>query len=183
MDQRHGSGRSCAPHHARILSRENRGAQDARAHGRERTVKTRAFTLVELIAVIAILGVLAAVALPRFLTVGRQARVDSVRAFAGGLQAAAVLAQAKWIATGSTGTSVTMADGATVAVSSATGLPESSYAGIGTAMNCESASACRGMKSTYLFMSMYTPEGAPEGNCTAFYFAATGDVSTALSGC
>jgi len=51
------------------------------------------FTLVELIVVIVILGILAAVALPRFMGLEREARVAAVRSMAGTMLSAANMAR------------------------------------------------------------------------------------------
>lgn len=53
------------------------------------------FTLIELIVVITILGILAAVALPRFIGVQRDARVSKLLALNGSIRAASALAHAR----------------------------------------------------------------------------------------
>ncbi len=75
-------------------------------------VPQRGFTLIELAAAIAILGILAGFALPKFVALRSQARVSATQALGGSVRSAAALAHAMWLAADRT-SPVTM-DGASV---------------------------------------------------------------------
>jgi MSHA pilin protein MshB len=100
--------------------------------------RSKGFTLIELVVVIVVLGILAAVALPRFISVTKDAHESAVKGAGGALASAVLLVRSQWEVNRNNGSTVTpntnvagFGDG-TVDVN-ASGWP----LGTGAVLNCE----------------------------------------------
>ena len=143
-------------------------------------MKTRqqGFTLVELVTVLVILGILAAVAIPKYVSYTTEARVAALNGMAGALRSAAALTQAKYKVVGdATSTSVTLADGTSVTVTSGAngGIPTVAAAGIQAAMNQTGFSFTPAT-------GVWDFSGGAIANCFVTY-AATGAATVTSTGC
>lgn len=94
--------------------------------------KRRGFTLIELVAVILVLGILTAIAVSRFATIESEARRGTLRGLEAAIHSAVLLSRVKYRLANAGTTEIDM-DGTTVAVNS-NGLPCASAAGIGSAL-------------------------------------------------
>lgn len=72
------------------------------------------FTLIELVATMVILGILAATAMPKYNDLSSDAKIARMRGFAGAVSSGVMLTQAKWITSGQPSTGLTLSDGNTV---------------------------------------------------------------------
>jgi MSHA pilin protein MshB len=77
------------------------------------------FTLIELVVVISILAILAAVAIPRFVDITTDARSAALQGVRGGFHSAVQLAHARWLASGASGAGPVSLEGTTVIVNAA----------------------------------------------------------------
>ncbi|HTF95066.1 MAG TPA: type II secretion system protein [Cellvibrio sp.] len=146
------------------------------------TKQQSGFTLIELIVVIVILGILAAIAIPRFANFSTDARIAVVNSMAGTLRSAVAVSQSRYLATGNNSSTEVLLQGQTtgngVVVAAGTGIPAGSANGIGRALSDTSGFTADFTTSTAV---TFTPTGAT--NCNASYNGSTGIVTVTTTGC
>lgn len=163
--------------------------------------RSKGFTLIELVVVIVILGILAAVALPRFINVTKDAHESAVKGAGGALASAVLLVRSQWEVNRNNGSTTTpntnvagFGDG-TVDVNTS-GWP----LGTGGALNCvqvwssvlqgsaPTVSAAAGSDylvttaaplCTYTYQKDPSSAGAPDD--TIVYDSSTGSVTTVFN--
>ncbi|HVY06680.1 MAG TPA: type II secretion system protein [Burkholderiales bacterium] len=97
------------------------------------------FTLIELVVTISVIAILAAVALPRYITLQQQARGAKAQALFGGFRSAAALAHAQAIATNTTASGTATIQMESQNVTLINGYPTADLAGIQTALQISNA--------------------------------------------
>jgi MSHA pilin protein MshA len=143
----------------------------------------KAFTLVELIIVLAILGILASIAIPKFGNMSGKAKKAAVEALAGAVSSAATISHGKWLI--SPASTITI-EGKTIKIYNGTnspGYPSETSGGINNAVNYnpDKFTFSAGTDNNDSSNARFTMQT----NCYVEYSvnSTTYNVSTVVSGC
>ncbi len=131
----------------------------------------KGFTLIELVIVIVILGILAAVAVPKFVGLTKEAKTSAVNGFAGSLRAAVNIVHAKWLVTDNNSDVVNL-EGTTICVDNKT---NNNVTGYPFADKDVTNSACGGISKAINFDNNTFILDNSTKHCTVFYYKSTND--------
>lgn len=140
---------------------------------------TRGFTLIELVVVITILGILAAFAVPRFITLDSTARVATMNGLAGSVRSAAALARGMSMTVGGSPSAIQMEGSA---VNMLNNYPDASLAGIGAALNSSGTGDFTFSTTGASGIATWTKVGAPAAAVTAATCSVTYAAATLVGG-
>lgn len=145
--------------------------------------RKKGFTLIELVVVIVVLAIIAAIGVPQFVTLGTEARTATVNGIKGAVLGAVVLSRAKYRVSGET--SPISMDGVSVEVTS-DGMPCATSAGIGEALfsidgfvlGTPSGTNCNGNKT----ITIRPEDESTNSNCQVLY-RENGTATVTTTGC
>lgn len=150
---------------------------ETRMHTPPRTRRQAGFTMIELIMVIVILGILAAVAIPRFYDMQADARIAKMQAAAAALKSGSAIARSAFLVAGTNPASVTL-EGASVPL--VNGYPDVND----TAANSGAVIAAGGLADYHLTATATVLTVAPSAShtaCVVTYTEATGGAPPVVS--
>lgn len=134
-------------------------------------VTYKGFTLIELVIVIVILGILAAFALPRFMSFSEQAQIATIDGLKGSIEASATLAHSLQIASGSSGSTSVSMQGQTITM--VNGYPTANAAGIFAALSQSTGfSTSGGGAAAGDTLTIYPDSVSSASGCNVQYSAA-----------